>query len=72
MLLLIKGQRPMWVLRVNYNEADWFTGTFTPLKRWQDKHRRGQSPASFWKRKPDAFRAVTSQFNDLASGSQHA
>ena len=72
MLLLIKGQRPMWVLRVNYNESPWFNGSFTPLQRWQDQHRRGQRPPSFWARSPDAFRAVAAEFNDLASGKRRS
>ena len=66
-LLLIKGQRPMWVLRINYNEAPW-VGSFTPLQRWQDQNRRGQRPPSFWARSPDTFRAVAAEFNDLTSG----
>lgn len=68
-LLLIKGQRPMWVLRVNYSESPWFTGTFTPLAKWRDQARRGARPAPFWTRSPDGFKAVAAAFNDLAGGS---
>ncbi len=40
-LLLVKGQRPMWALRVNYNESPWFAGLYTPLARWQDQAVKG-------------------------------
>ena len=72
MLLLIKGQRPLWVLRVNYNESAWFAGCFTPLARWQDQHRPGQRPRSFWERSPVAFRPVVAAFNALAQGNRAA
>jgi type IV secretory pathway TraG/TraD family ATPase VirD4 len=67
-LLLIKGQRPMWVLRVNYNESLWFAGTFTPLAKWWDQARKGARPSPFWQRSGEGFRQVAAAFNDLASG----
>ncbi len=67
MLLLIKGQRPMWILRVNYNESPWFQGTFTPLNRWKDKHQKSLQPKPFWGRSEYAFHDVVAEFNHLAS-----
>ena len=67
-LLLIKGQRPMWVLRVNYSESPWFAGLYTPLAKWQDQARRGARPSPFWTRDPGAFRPVVAAFNNLAAG----
>lgn len=66
MLVLLKGQRPLWVLRTNYNEAPWFRGLFTPLARWRDQHEPHQHPAPLWERAP-TFRPVVSALNDLAS-----
>jgi len=68
-LVLIKGQRPMWVLRVNYNDSPWFAGTFTPLAKWQDQHIQGAKPTPFWNRSSSAFHEVARAFNALASGS---
>lgn len=71
-LLLIKGQRPMWALRVNYNESPWFAGTFTPLAKWWDQARQGARPSPFWTRSPDGFRSVAAAFNDLAKAAPAA
>lgn len=65
MLLLAKGQRPMWLLRTGYHESPWFRGTFTPLPQYRSQHQRG-GPAPFWERSPQAFRQVVEDFNRLS------
>lgn len=65
MLVLAKGQRPMWLLRTNYHEAPWFRGTYTPIARWRDQQPTGGTPAPFWERSREPFRAVADEFNRL-------
>jgi len=36
-LLLIKGRLPIWYVRVNYYESPWFSGRFTPLRKYADR-----------------------------------
>ncbi len=67
-LVLIKGQRPMWVLRVNYNDSRWFAGTFTPIAKWQDQHAQGAKPSPLWERSSGAFRGAVAAFNGLSRG----
>lgn len=64
-LLLIKGQRPMWTLRVNYNESPWLRGTYTPSARWRGQEAAGAQPAPFWERPRDPFRTVVDAFDRL-------
>lgn len=66
-LLLVKGHPPLWVMRVNYNESPWFAGTFTPLPKWQDQHRRGDAPRPFWTRPQEPFKPLVQAFNQLAA-----
>ncbi len=66
-LMLIKGERPMWCLRVNYNDAPWFQGLFTPLRKYQTHHKAGVEPWSLWARPPNPFGAVAAAFNELGS-----
>jgi len=66
-LLLVKGQRPMWCYRVNYNDSPWFEGLFTPLAKWQASHRKGGRPRDFWGRPGAPFRGIVEGFNALAS-----
>jgi hypothetical protein len=66
-LLLVKGQRPMWALRVNYNESPWFAGLYTPLTKWQDQAVKGARPEPFWERRRQPFGPVVAKFNALAT-----
>ena len=66
-LLLIKGQRPMWILRVNYNESPWFQGLYTPFSRWQDQAAKGGKPRPFWDRQTQSLTAMVARFNNLAT-----
>ena len=67
-LLLLKGERPMWCMRMNYNDCPWLQGLYTPLPEYRDQVRRGAKPWPLWTRKGDAFGPVVDAFNALAAG----
>jgi type IV secretion system protein VirD4 len=58
-LLLIKGRRPVWCLRVDYYASPWFWGRYAP-----DEAERGESRARqpFGERSPAALEEVMAQF----------
>jgi len=62
-LVMIKGRRPIWCLRVDYDTSPWFTGRYTALA-----HLQGHSPpppSSFGARAPQAFAQCVATFNAL-------
>ena len=67
-LLLLKGERPMWCVRMNYDECAWLQGLYTPLPAYRDQVQRGAKPWPLWTRRPDAFAPVVDAFNALAAG----
>ena len=66
-LLLIKGRRPVWCLRVNYDSSPWFAGLFTPLTEHRDATTQGQQPQPLFQRLPNAFKAPAAAFNSLVA-----
>jgi hypothetical protein len=64
-LLLIKGRRPVWCLRINYDTSPWFSGLFTPLADYRKDSEKGLVPWALWQRPPDPFRAPANAFNAL-------
>lgn len=64
-LLLIKGRRPVWCLRVDYDSSPWFSGLYSPLPEHQAGKEKGQQPRLFWDRPADAFAAPVAAFNAL-------
>ena len=71
-LLLLKGERPMWCVRMNYDECRWLEGLYTPLPDYRDQVRRGARPWPMWTRPTDAFRPIVEAFNNLATDSSLA
>lgn len=67
-LLLLKGERPMWAMRMNYDECPWLQGLYTPLAEYRDQVQQGAKPWPLWTRRPDAFGPVVDAFNVLAAG----
>lgn len=66
-LLLIKGRRPVWCLRVDYDSSAWFAGLFCPLPEHRKGKAAGQKPRPMWVRSKDAFREPTNAFNSLVA-----
>lgn len=64
-LLLIKGRRPVWCLRVDYDSSPWFSGLFSPLPEHRSKTHTGQKPRPMWERPRDPFQAPGAAFNAL-------
>jgi type IV secretion system protein VirD4 len=64
-LLLVKGRKPVWCLRVDYDRSPWFAGLFTPLPGQEQDYREGQVPRDFWQRPPDPFREAEEAFRAL-------
>jgi type IV secretion system protein VirD4 len=62
-LLLIKGRKPIWCLRVDYYASPWFAGLYA-----HDKNDCAEaSPmVEFGARTPDTLRAVAAEFDRLA------
>ena len=67
-LLLVKGRRPVWCLRVEYDRSPWFAGRFTPLPEHAAETQQGAQPRDLWRRDPDAFRIPVQAFNRLMAG----
>lgn len=65
-LLLIKGERPIWCMRVNYYESPWFSGLFTPLDEHKKRHKTGGQPWDLWTRPQKPFHAIAQAFNALS------
>jgi type IV secretory pathway TraG/TraD family ATPase VirD4 len=72
MLLLIKGRRPVWCLRVDYDSSPWFNGLYSPLPEHQDGKKRGQKARPMWDRAPDSFKEPATAFNLVAAGVDQA
>lgn len=64
-LLLIKGRRPVWCLRINYDTSPWFAGLFTPLADYRKDSEKGLVPWPLWQRPAEAFRGPANAFNAL-------
>lgn len=65
-LLLLKGRRPIWCMRVDYDASPWFTGLFAPLRsRPLNGPARPRLP--FGARDTGAFDRVVEAFNHTAS-----
>lgn len=56
-LLLIKGRRPVWYLRVDYHASPWFWGRYT-----SDEIARDRDIRPFGERAPEALRAIAARF----------
>ena len=67
-LLLIKGRRPVWCLRVDYDSSPWFKGLFSPLPEHQRGKTSGQKPRGMWERSANAFAEPITAFNSLVKG----
>ena len=67
-LLLIKGRRPVWCLRVDYDSSPWFRGLFSPLPEHQKSKTSGQKPRGMWERSANAFAEPITAFNSLVRG----
>lgn len=52
-LVMIKGRRPVWCLRVDYDTSPWFTGRYTALGHLQGREPPAAAP--FGSRAPQAF-----------------
>lgn len=66
-LLLIKGERPIWTMRVNYFDSPWLQGLYTPLPEYRAESGRGNVPRDMWERPKKPFEAVANAFNALAN-----
>jgi type IV secretion system protein VirD4 len=58
-LLLIKGRKPVWYLRVDYDASPWFWGRFVPSDA---EKARGGVTLPFGARTPDRLKAVAEEF----------
>ncbi|MEO5347654.1 MAG: type IV secretory system conjugative DNA transfer family protein [Magnetococcus sp. YQC-9] len=61
-LLLIKGRRPVWCLRVDYYDSPWFSGRY--VQKGEDRY--GRPLRAFGERSPERLAEVAAQFNALA------
>lgn len=66
-LLLVKGRRPIWSLRVNYDSSPWFAGLVSPLQAHRATSEKGRNPRPFFERRADAFVECVTAFNTLTS-----
>jgi type IV secretory pathway TraG/TraD family ATPase VirD4 len=57
-LLLIKGRRPVWCLRVDYYASPWFWGRYAPDEK--DVHET-KAPRPFGERTPEALAAAAAE-----------
>jgi type IV secretion system protein VirD4 len=57
-LLLIKGRRPVWCLRVDYYASPWFWGRYAPDEK--DAHKT-KAPRPFGERTPGALQAAAAK-----------
>jgi type IV secretion system protein VirD4 len=62
-LLLIKGRRPVWTLRVEYYNSPWFAGRYQTDQRADGKL---ILPRPFGERAPERLRDIAAEFNGLA------
>jgi type IV secretion system protein VirD4 len=58
-LLLIKGRKPVWCLRVDYDSSPWFWGLFVPTDA---EKKRGGMAVPFGQRTPAALTAVEKEY----------
>jgi type IV secretion system protein VirD4 len=58
-LLLIKGRRPVWCLRVDYYASPWFVGRYVA---GEAERKKARSMRAFGERAPGDLRAVAAQF----------
>lgn len=68
-LVLIKGRRPVWCLRVDYDNSPWFRGLFTPLPEYRQGIKKGRLPQPFWERPAEPFRGPAAAFNAVVTRS---
>jgi type IV secretion system protein VirD4 len=66
-LVLIKGRRPVWCLRINYDASPWFAGLFTPLPDYRDETGKRRTPRPFWDRPAEPFREPVAAFNAVVT-----
>lgn len=63
-LVMIKGRRPIWTLRVDYDSSPWFVRRYTPLAAHQAHAIRGEAQ-SFGQRDTRGFTQCVMDFNSL-------
>jgi type IV secretion system protein VirD4 len=64
-LVMTKGQRPWWTLRVNYDESPWFAGRYHPLATHSQHSKRAPDGGAFGERQTGRFVACVEAFNAL-------
>lgn len=67
-LVMVKGKRPWWTLRVNYDESPWFAGRYTPIASTPSAPHKGPTGA-FGERHAGAFARCVDAFNSLVRSS---
>jgi len=63
-LLLIKGRKPVWCLRVDFYDSPWFVGRYVPSEKDIIKNRKMRA---FGVRTPDILNEVAEQFERFLS-----
>lgn len=64
-LVMIKGRRPIWTLRLDYDASPWFAGRYTPLAARRQKGQQPQEATPFGGRATGAFLHCVAAFNRL-------
>jgi len=60
-LLIIKGRKPIWYLRIEYYFSPWFWGRYVPSEEEKNELREIQT---FGERSPDALDKIAAQFSN--------
>lgn len=65
-LLLLKGRRPIWCLRIDYDSSPWFSGLYANLRSRLVSH-PARARLSFGQRDEGAFDRVMEAFNQASA-----
>ncbi len=64
-LLLIKGRKPIWCLRVDYYASPWFHGRYVVRAATSQNDAEAKEPMEFGARTPETLKAIEEQFARL-------